>query len=98
MKQHSFSGAVAFTMFHHVPSVELQNRLFQELCRVLRPAVFAGADGMESRIMRLLQISDTPVPVDPQALPARLQSAGFTSVSITTDERGFGFRPLAHER
>ena len=31
-----FSGAVSFTMLHHVPSAELQDRLFTELARVLR--------------------------------------------------------------
>lgn len=91
-KDHSFSGAVAFTMFHHVPSVELQNKLFQEVCRVLRPGgVFAGVDSADSWLMRLLHISDTLVPVDPAALPARLQSAGFTRISITTDQKGFRF-------
>ncbi|HET7214668.1 MAG TPA: class I SAM-dependent methyltransferase [Terriglobia bacterium] len=91
-KPDSFSAAVAFTMFHHVPSAELQDRLFQEVCRVLRPGgVFAGVDSTDSWLMRLLHISDTLVPIDPQALPARLQSAGFTRISITTDQRGFRF-------
>ncbi|HEX5410535.1 MAG TPA: class I SAM-dependent methyltransferase [Terriglobia bacterium] len=91
-KDDSFSGAVAFTMFHHVPSVELQNRLFQEVCRVLRPGgVFAGVDSADGWLMRLLHISDTLVPVDPAALPARLQSAGFTCISINTDKSGFRF-------
>ena len=91
-KNHSFSGAVAFTMFHHVPSVELQDKLFQEVCRVLRPGgVFAGVDSTDSWMMRLLHISDTLVPIDPSALPARLQSAGFTRISISTDQQGFRF-------
>lgn len=91
-KDNSFSGAVAFTMFHHVPSVELQDRLFQEVCRVVRPgSVFAGVDSTDSWVMRLLHISDTLVPVDPGTLAARLQSAGFTSISITTDKKGFRF-------
>ena len=33
----SFSGAVCFTMLHHVPSAELQDRLLTETYRVLRP-------------------------------------------------------------
>lgn len=91
-KDNSFSAAVAFTMFHHVPSVELQNQLFQEVCRVLRPgSVFAGVDSTDSWMMRLLHISDTLVPVDPSTLAARLQSAGFTRISINTDQRGFRF-------
>jgi ubiquinone/menaquinone biosynthesis C-methylase UbiE len=35
----TFSGAVAFTMLHHVPSQQLQDRLFAEVYRVLRPGV-----------------------------------------------------------
>ncbi|HET9178299.1 MAG TPA: class I SAM-dependent methyltransferase [Terriglobia bacterium] len=94
-RDNSFSGAVAFTMFHHVPSVELQNRLFQEVCRVVRPGgMFAGVDSTDSWMMRLLHISDTLVPVDPLTLPARLQSAGFTKVSINTDQRGFRFSAI----
>lgn len=34
-----FSGAVCFTMLHHVPSTELQNQLLSEVWRVLQPAV-----------------------------------------------------------
>jgi 16S rRNA A1518/A1519 N6-dimethyltransferase RsmA/KsgA/DIM1 with predicted DNA glycosylase/AP lyase activity len=41
----SFSGAVSFTMLHHVPSPALQDRLLAEVCRVLKPGgVFAGSD------------------------------------------------------
>src|SRR5207249_3573316 len=44
-----FSGVVAFTMLHHVPSVALQDRLLAEARRVLRPGgVFAGFDGVGS--------------------------------------------------
>ena len=88
----SFSGAVAFTMLHHVPSVELQNKLFAEVCRVIRPgSVFAGVDSTDSLRMRLLHIYDTLVPIDPSALAARLQSAGFTRISVNTVGRGFRF-------
>lgn len=34
----TFAGAVAFTMLHHVPSTELQDRLLAEVHRVLPPA------------------------------------------------------------
>ena len=94
-KDNSFSGAVAFTMFHHIPSVELQNKLFQEVCRVIRPgSVFAGVDSTDSWMMRLLHICDTLVPVDPSTLAARLQTAGFTKISIDTDKRGFRFSAI----
>src|SRR5215469_9416038 len=32
-----FSGAVSFTMLHHVPSSELQDQVLREVFRVLRP-------------------------------------------------------------
>ncbi len=32
-----FTGAACFTMLHHVPTIELQDRLFGEIARVLRP-------------------------------------------------------------
>src|SRR5437879_3591019 len=43
-----FSGAVSLTMLHHVPSVELQDRLLGEVHRVLRPGgLFVGSDSRE---------------------------------------------------
>ena len=49
----AFSGVVAFTMLHHVPSSALQDRLLAEVRRVLRPGgVFAGFDGVGSFLFR----------------------------------------------
>jgi len=91
-KDQCFSGAVAFTMLHHVRSVGLQNKLFEEVRRVIRPGgVFAGVDSTDGLLMRLLHIRDTLVPVDPSALPARLAAAGFTKISVNTNGRGFSF-------
>ena len=39
-----FSGAACFTMLHHVPTIELQDRLFAEIARVLRPGGRAVID------------------------------------------------------
>jgi ubiquinone/menaquinone biosynthesis C-methylase UbiE len=33
----TFTGATCFAMLHHVPSTELQDRIFVEIARVLRP-------------------------------------------------------------
>jgi|SRR5579875_1480007 len=91
-KEKSFSGAVAFTMLHHVASVDLQDRLFAEMCRVVRSGgVFAGVDSTDSPLMRLLHICDTLVPVDPSTLTARLTAAGFTKISVNAEGRGFRF-------
>ena len=44
-----FTGAACFTMLHHVPTVELQDRLFAEVARVLRPgAALVASDSLAS--------------------------------------------------
>ncbi|MBT2208352.1 class I SAM-dependent methyltransferase [Actinomadura sp. NEAU-AAG7] len=87
-----FSGAVCFTMLHHVPSPREQDRLFAEACRVLRPGgVFAGSDGLDGRAFRLIHLFDTCVIVDPDTLPGRLEAAGFTDVAIELGTGSFRF-------
>jgi SAM-dependent methyltransferase len=89
----SFSGAVCFTMLHHIPSAALQDRLFQEVRRVLDPGgTFAGVDSLQSFRMRLLHIGDILVPVDPGTLESRLEAAGFQDIVIETNARALGFR------
>ena len=79
----TFDGAVSFTMLHHVPSEEKQNRLLAEVARVLRPGgVFAGTDSLYSRSFRLLHVFDTMVVVDPCTFPERLRKAGFADVQV----------------
>jgi SAM-dependent methyltransferase len=89
----TFDAAVSFTMLHHVPSPKLQDRLFAEVARVLRPgAVFAGTDSLYSRRFGLLHIGDTMVMVDPDSLPARLERAGFGEARVDRDPNGSRFR------
>jgi hypothetical protein len=77
-------------MLHHVPSPALQDRLFAEARRVLRPGgVFRAMDSRPSLAFRLLHVGDTMVPVDPDALPGRLSSAGFASSKVHTGARRF---------
>jgi SAM-dependent methyltransferase len=78
-----FSAVVCFTMLHHVPSRALQDALFTEARRVLRPGgVFAGSDSQLSLRFRLLHLGDTMVVVRAEALPGRLRAAGFTEVRV----------------
>jgi SAM-dependent methyltransferase len=78
-----FSSVVCFTMLHHVPDARLQDRLFGEAFRVLRPGgVFAGSDGVPSLTFRLLHIKDTYNPVPPEDLGRRLADAGFADVRV----------------
>jgi SAM-dependent methyltransferase len=88
-----FSGVVCFTMLHHVPSRELQDRLLGEVSRVLRPGgVFAGTDSLGTgRAFKLLHIRDTLVSVSPDDLPARLEGAGMVEPSVKVGGRSFRF-------
>src|SRR5947209_10694758 len=89
----SFSGAVAFTMLHHVSSVALQDRLLREVVRVLKPgAVFAGTDSLASTKLRIVHMGDTYVPVDPDKFAERLNSAGFCDIEVDRGDTRFRFR------
>jgi ubiquinone/menaquinone biosynthesis C-methylase UbiE len=88
-----FSGAVCFTMLHHVPSPALQDKLLGEVLRVLQPGgVLAGVDSLTSPYMRLVHIFDTLVPIDPLSFPGRLQNAGFEKILVETNPKRIRFR------
>ena len=88
-----FSGAVSFTMLHHVPNLKLQERLLRETYRVLRSgAVFAGVDSRDGWIMKVIHIGDVMVLVDPDTFGGRLESAGFRDVRVEANDRRFRFR------
>ena len=90
----SFSSAFCFTMLHHVPSPEAQDRLFAEVQRVLRPgAPFSGTDSTGRGLgFALLHIADTRVVIDPEGLGERLMAAGFVSAKISAGRDAFRFR------
>ena len=92
-----FSAAACFTMLHHVPSPEAQDRLFTETRRVLAPgAPFVGTDSVGRGLgFALLHIGDTKVVIDPAGLPARLRKAGFEDVTVDTGRDAFRFRARA---
>lgn len=93
LPDNEFSSVVCFTMLHHVPSARIQDRLFAEAFRVLRPGgVFAGADSRPSLRFRVLHIGDTMVVVNPDGLPDRLRAAGFQDVQVTARKGAFKFR------
>jgi SAM-dependent methyltransferase len=82
-----FSAATSFSMLHHMPTPELQDRLFAELHRVLRPGgAFVGTDSRDLDAIRAGHVDDVFVPVDPATLEARLETAGFAAVSIDVGE------------
>jgi SAM-dependent methyltransferase len=78
-----FSAATCFSMLHHIPSPELQDRLFVELHRVLRPSgALVAADSVDSDLIRTFHVDDVFVPVAPGSLRRRLEAAGFTDVDF----------------
>jgi ubiquinone/menaquinone biosynthesis C-methylase UbiE len=92
-----FSGAACFTMLHHVPTIELQDRLFAEIARVLRPgAPLIASDSLGSEELKALHEGDTYNPVDPSSLPSRLAACGFDGVDVRTNE--FGWCVIARTR
>ncbi len=92
-----FSGALCFSMLHHVPSPDLQNALFAEVARVMRPgAPFVTLDSLESDALRDFHQGDSYQPIDPEVLPARLEQAGFSDVEVRVNE--YAWTTLARRR
>ena len=89
-----FSAVVCFTMLHHLPSREAQDRLFAEVARVLRPGgVFAGTDNRgRGLLFRVLHVGDILVPVAADGLAARLRAVGLAEPAIDERARSFRFR------
>jgi SAM-dependent methyltransferase len=79
----SFDTVAACTMLHHVPTRVLQDRLLAEAFRVLRPGgTFLGSDSLASDDLHRFHEGDTYNPVEPAAFLTRLQTAGFTSITL----------------
>ena len=93
----SFSSAACFTMLHHVPSREAQDRLFAEVRRVLHPGgVFAGTDSTGRGVgFALLHIGDTRVVIEPRRLGERLVAAGFARAEVSASRDAIRFRAYA---
>jgi SAM-dependent methyltransferase len=91
-----FSGAASFTMLHHVPTAALQDRLFAEIGRVLRPGgVFVVGDSLASPEIEAGHEGDTYNPVDPEGVAARLEAAHFSAIEVKTNP--FGWAALARK-
>ena len=89
-----FSSVLCFTMLHHIPSLEEQDRAFAEIARVLRPGgTFAGTDSLGSGVVfKLIHVGDTLNLIDPGTLPSRLQNAGMVGPDVKVGGRSFRWR------
>ena len=84
-----FSSVTCFHMLHHMPTAELQDRLFAEVCRVLRPGgAFLVADALDLDGIRSRhkEEGETFVPLNPATVQARLRAAGFAEATIDLGE------------
>ncbi|MGC4112264.1 MAG: class I SAM-dependent methyltransferase [Nocardioides sp.] len=82
----TFDSAASFTMLHHVPTIALQNRLLAEVLRVLRPGgVLVGSDSLPSDGLHEFHQGDTYNPIEPGTFYTRLQTLGFTRITISVD-------------
>ena len=93
-----FSTVVCFTMLHHIPATELQDRGFAEIARVLRPGgTFAGTDSVgDGWLFKLIHAGDALLPIDPSELPMRLAAVGLVDARVERSNGSFRFR--AHTR
>ena len=88
-----FSSAVSFTMLHHVPTADEQDRLLAEVARVLRKGgVFAGVDSLDSADFRALHVDDICNVIDPGTMHDRLVAAGFSDVHVEVNPYVMQFR------
>jgi len=90
-----FSGVISLHMLHHIPSAALQDRVFREVFRVLRPGgVFVCVDSVDFQTLRmkLIHMGDAIAPVSPDTVAARLEAAGFCETHVETNPYAFRFR------
>lgn len=91
-----FSSACCFSILHHVPTPEHQDRIFAEVARMLRPGgALLIADARDHEVLREFHHDDTFVPVDTATVESRLTAAGFGDVEV--EQTDYEFRLVARK-
>jgi SAM-dependent methyltransferase len=91
----AFSAAIAVLVLHHLRSSAVQDQVFAEIHRVLRPGgIFLAFEINDSWIHRIGHIRSTFVPVPPASAFARLTVAGFSRVLVDFQRGGYRVRAL----
>lgn len=86
----TFTGALSFTMLHHVPEPQMQDRLFGEVRRVLQPGgLFVASDSVTSPDFITFHTDDICNPINPEGLEERLVAAGFVDIDVRWN--GYGW-------
>ena len=85
-----------FTMLHHIPTLEQQNKVLSEAFRVLRPGgALVGSDSLPSNDLHHFHVDDTYNPLEPAALLPRLQTIGFALPRASRGPRSVIRRPAS---
>jgi ubiquinone/menaquinone biosynthesis C-methylase UbiE len=90
----AFSSALAILVLHHLKSTQLQDQMFAEAFRVLRPGgILIVFEIPDSWFHRVGHIRSTFTPLAPSSAFPRLNATGFSK--ITLDVRKGAFRMTA---
>jgi ubiquinone/menaquinone biosynthesis C-methylase UbiE len=86
----TFTSVLAILVLHHIKSPQLQDQLFAECSRVLRPGgVFLAFDIPDAWFHRIAHIRSTFTPIDPATISTRLTNVGFAGPQMQTDKTAF---------
>jgi ubiquinone/menaquinone biosynthesis C-methylase UbiE len=95
----TFSSAVAILMLHHLKSPQLQDQMFAEVFRILRPGgLLLAFDITHLWLHSILHARSTYAPVSPATVVRRLNSAGFSNATLHVRPGAFrvtATRPLS---
>jgi ubiquinone/menaquinone biosynthesis C-methylase UbiE len=86
----TFSSVLAILVLHHLKSTELQDQMFAEVFRVLRPGgIFVAFEITDGWIHQVAHIRSTFTPVPPASVLPRLTAAGFSNISLELRKGAF---------